>query len=92
MGMWMDQRREVRTRHWFWHPPGLWQHLEVLSMQDHAGYAVTIDAAPTTYDVRSQAWVFAICVHTLSLGQLHRVAAITGLPPGKQSKASALLD
>ena len=63
---------------------GLWQNLEA------KGYVVSIDAAPTTYDARSQGWVFAICIHTLSLGRLQRVAAITGLPPGKQSKTRAL--
>ena len=69
---------------------GLWQHLEVLDLADHRGYVLTNDAMPTTYDTRSQGWVFALCLHTLSTSQLQRVAAITGLPPGQQTKARAL--
>ena len=69
---------------------GLWQNLEAQDLALHKGLVVTTDATPTTYDVHSQGWVFAICIHTISLGQLKRLAAITGLPPGKQSKAPAL--
>lgn len=69
---------------------GLWQQLAPLDIGTYQGHVSTIDAAPTTYDARSQGWVFAVCIHTLSLGQLNRVAAITGLPPGIQSKSRAL--
>ena len=44
---------------------------EALDLAADNGYVVSIDAAPTTYDTRSQGWVFAICIHTLSLGCSH---------------------
>lgn len=67
---------------------GLWR-LEILDLAAQRGYVVTIDATPTTYDLRSHGWVFASRLHTLSAGQLQRVAAITGSPPD-QSQGTLL--
>ena len=36
-------------------------------------------------------WVFGLCVHTMSLGQLKRLEAITGVATGVQTKARALI-
>ena len=87
MGQRVDQQRALRARDRQRHTSGM-DCGRISRLR--TWLVVTIDAAPTTYDVRSQGWVFAICIHTISLGQLKRLAAITGLPPGKQSKARAL--
>ena len=65
--------------------------LEVLPLQQHNGWAFTLDATPSPYDNRSQMWIFGLCAHTMSLGQLRKLGAITGLAPGAQTKARALL-
>ena len=44
---------------------GCWNTLEPL--QPWQGLSVTLDATPSSYDQRSQAWIFALCVHTFSL-------------------------
>ena len=41
---------------------------------NHSGHG------PTSRDKRAQAWVFAFCVHTFSLGTLLRKGTITGMP------------
>ena len=70
---------------------GCWTALEPLAPQQHLGWAFTLDATPSSYDARSQMWVFGLCVHTMSLGQLKRLGAIAGVPPGEQTKARALI-
>ena len=45
---------------------------------------MTLDATPSSYDPRSQAWIFGLCIHTLGKG------TITGMAPGPQTKARAL--
>ena len=56
----------------------------------YAGLAFTLDATPSHYDPRSQIWVFGLCIHTQSMGQLKRLGAITGVAQGPQSKGRAL--
>lgn len=68
-----------------------WQDLEVLAPHQHQGWAFTLDATPSTYDQRSQVWVFGLCAHTMTLGQLQRLGAITGIPSNPQNKTRALL-
>lgn len=43
---------------------GTWQDLQVLETHQHQGWAYTLDATPSTYDQRSQLWVFGLCVYT----------------------------
>ena len=69
---------------------GSWQTLQPLAPHQYIGWAFTLDATPSTYDARSQTLVFGLCVHTLSMGQLKRLGAITGIPTGAQTKARAL--
>ena len=69
---------------------GCWNALEPLPLQPWQGLSVTLDATPSSYDQRPQTWVFALCVHTFSLGTLLRKGAITGMAPGPQTKARAL--
>ena len=70
---------------------GCWAALEVLPLQQHTGWAFTLDATPSSYDSRSQMWIFGLCAHTMSVGQLRRLGAITGVAPGAQTKVRALL-
>ena len=70
---------------------GNWQGLSVLQPHQYQGWAFTLDATPSTYDTRSQLWVFGLCVHTLRTGQLQRLGAITGIPTNPQTKARALV-
>ena len=63
-------------------------YIEPLPLQPWQGLAVTLDATPS--DKRSQARVFALCIHTFSMGTLIRKGTITGMPPGPQTKARAL--
>ena len=58
---------------------GCWNTMEPLTPQPWQGLAVTLDATPSSYDQRSQAWIFALCVHTFSMGTLLRKGAITGM-------------
>ena len=37
-------------------------------------------------------WIFGLCVHQMSLGQLQRLGAITGAPPPPHNKARALME
>ena len=67
------------------------QTLQPLAPHQYVGWAFTLDAAPSTYDARSQLWVFGLCVHTLSMGQLKRLGAIASIPTGDQTKARALV-
>ena len=69
---------------------GVWKDLQPIGPEQYAGYAYTLDAAPSNYDQRSQIWVFRLCLHTQSMGQLKRLGAITGAPSGPQSKGRAL--
>ena len=70
---------------------GCWADLTPLAPQPHNGWAYTLDATPSSYDERNQMWVYGLCIHTMSLGQLSRLGAITGVAPGAQTKARALL-
>ena len=69
---------------------GIWQTLQAIGPDQCIGWAFTLDATPSTYDARSQAWVFGLCVHTQTMGQLRRLGAITGIPTGAQTKPRAL--
>ena len=62
-----------------------------MTRSQYQGWAFTLDATPSTYDLRSQLWVFGLCVHTLRTGQLHRLGAITGIPSNPQTKTRALV-
>ena len=46
---------------------GCWSSLEALPLQPWQGLSVTLDATPSSYDPRSQAWVFGLCIHTYSM-------------------------
>ena len=70
---------------------GTWKDLPVPQPHQYQGWAFTLDATPSTYDQRSQLWVFGLCVHTLHMGQLHRLGAITGIPTHPQTKTRALV-
>ena len=85
---------EPREQRQILHPyqgHGNWQGLPVLQQHQSQGWAFTLDATPSTYDSRSQLWVFGLCVHTLRTGQLHRLGAITAVPANPQTKARALV-
>ena len=62
----------------------------MLQAHQHQGWAFTLDATPSTYDTRSQLWVFGLCVHVTRAGQLQRLGAITGAPDSPQTKTRAL--
>ena len=64
---------------------GVWQGLQVLQSHQYQGWAFTLDATPSTYDLRSQLWVFGLCVHVLSAGQLQRLGAPTDQNQGLDS-------
>ena len=70
---------------------GCWAGLPVIPLQQHSGWAFTLDATPSTYDTRSQMWVYGLCAHTMALGQLKRLGTLTGVPKGSQTKIRALL-
>ena len=57
----------------------------------YQGHGITLDATPSTYDLRSQLWVFGLCAHVLCAGQLQRLGAITGVPENPQTKTRALI-
>ena len=37
---------------------GCWAGLQIIPLQQHCGWAFTLDATPSTYDLRSQMWIF----------------------------------
>ena len=79
---------EPQEHHQYPHPyqgHGKWQDLQILSPSQPQGWAFTLDATPSTYDARSQVWVFGLCVHHLTMGQLQRLAAITGIRKNQSS-------
>ena len=65
--------------------------LPVILLQQHTGWAFTLDATPSTYDIRSQMWIDGLCAHTMALGQLKRLGTLTGVAKGGQTKVRALL-
>ena len=65
---------------------GCWAGLQILSLQQHSGWAFTLDATPSSYEPRSQLWIFGLCARTMTLGQLCRLGTITGVTPGAQTK------
>ena len=79
------------TQHHPYQGHGVWQGLQMLQAHQHQGWAFTLDATPSTYDTRSQLWVFGLCVHVMRTGQLQRLGAITGVPDSPQTKTRALL-
>ena len=40
---------------------GCWAGLPVIPLQQHTGWAFTLDATPSTYDIRSQMWIYGLC-------------------------------
>ena len=70
---------------------GCWADLATIASQPYSGWAYTLDATPSSYDDRTQMWVFGLCAHTMALGQLKRLGALTGVHTGDQTKARALL-
>ena len=85
---------EPQEHHQYPHPyqgHGKWQDLQILSPNQYQGWASTLDTTPSNYDVRSQVWAFGLCIHHLSMGQLQRLAAITGIPEPPRTKTRALL-
>ena len=82
--------QDARTAH---HPVqghGCWAGLPVIPLHQHTGWAFTLDATPSTYDTRSQMWVYGLCAHTMALGQLKRLGTLTGVPQGSQTKIRAI--
>ena len=75
-----------------YHGHGAWQDLQQLAPHPHQGWAFTLDATPSSYDQRDQLWIFGLCAHTMSLGHLQRLAAITGTPPAPHNKARVLME
>ena len=71
---------------------GAWRELAPLATHQYQGWAFTLDATPTSYDARDQIWVFGLCVHSLSMGQLQRLGAITGTTVTPHTKARALME
>ena len=74
-----------------WQGYGCWAGLPVIPLQQHSGWAFTLDATPSTYDIRSQMWIYGLCAHTMALGQLKRLGSLTGVAKGSQTKVRALL-
>ena len=70
---------------------GCWADLATIAPHPYNGWAYTLDATPSSYDERTQMWVFGLCVHTMTLGQMKRLGALTGVAKGEQTKARALL-
>ena len=68
------EAQEARAKQHPYQGHGCWAGLEVLALQQHSGWAFTLDATPSSYD---QMWIFGLCAHTVSLGQLRRLGAIT---------------
>ena len=83
--------QDQRTQNHPYQGHGCSAGLEPLAPQQHNGWAYTLDATPSSYEERSQMWVFGLCVHSMSLGQLKRQGAITGVASGVQSKTRALI-
>ena len=75
-----------------YHGHGAWQTLQPLAPHQHQGWAFTLDATPSSYDKRDQLWIFGLCVHQMTLGQLQRLGAITGAPAPPHTKARALME
>ena len=71
---------------------GAWQDLQPLAPHQYQGWAFTLDATPSSYDPGDQLWIFGLCVHHLTLGQLERLGASTGAPPPPHNKARALME
>ena len=71
---------------------GAWRDLAPLAPHQYQGWAFTLDATPTSYDLRDQIWVFGLCVHSMSMGQLQRLGAITGTTVTPHTKARALME
>ena len=71
---------------------GTWKDLQPLAPHQYQGWAFTLDATPSSYDPRSQLWVFGLCVHNMSMGQLQRLGAITGVPTQPHNKTRALME
>ena len=82
-----DHRQQAHP----FHGHGCWAGLEPIAPQQHNSWAFTLDATPSTYDDRDQMWVFGLCVHTMNLGQLQRLGALTGVASGEQTKTRALI-
>lgn len=57
------------------HGHGCWQSLEPLPLQPGKACQSRL-ATPTSADKRAQAWIYALCIHSYSLG------AITGMAKG----------
>ena len=83
--------QDARTAHRPVQGHGCWAGLPVIPLHQHTGWAFTLDATPSTYDNRSQMWVYGLCAHTMALGQLKRLGTLTGVPQGSQTKIRALL-
>ena len=60
--------QEARTQQHPLQGHGCWAGMQVIPLQQHCGWAFTLDATPSTYDLRSQMWVFGLCAHNMALG------------------------
>ena len=66
-------------------------HGMIFRPHQHQGWAFTLGGTPSTYDQRSQVWVFGLCAHHMALGQLQRLGALTGIPNQPHTKTRALI-
>ena len=83
--------QEARTQQHPLQGHGCWAGMQVIPLQQHCGWAFTLDATPSTYDQRSQMWIFGLCAHNMALGQLKKLGSITGVATGEQTKVRAIL-
>ena len=69
---WIPLEPQERKRvHHAYHGHGAWRDLSPLAPHQYQGWAFTLDAT----DQRDQLWVFGLCVHNMSMGQLQRLQA-----------------
>ena len=61
--------QEQRSQQHPYQKHGCWTALEPLAPQPYNGWAFALGAAPSSYDERSEMWVFGYCVHTIACGR-----------------------
>ena len=82
------QPQDARTQQHLLQGHGCWAGLPIIPNQQHTGWAFALDATPSSYDLRSQMWIFGLCARAMNLRQLHRLGTITGVTIGAQTKSA----